>query len=239
MPSYTSHLKRCCTCCGVEMFVCALKGCQCRNPGEPCTSPNFTGFEKSNAENHTAPESASPSQQARILTKSKITPLRKGLAVTKKRKSPIIRGLKSKLKLVLQTTEGSSVPVFKAVILREMIRLGRQPNLKFKQAARRVRPFLNRCNEVKNSPADFSNQVQMQSIVSGDKIKNVEESESGVIKMTETPTTSSSEPEVQIHDQNLGNFCTPLESPRIDMYEADVLDKVDSTSEDEPEDHDH
>ncbi|XP_016977673.1 uncharacterized protein LOC108043468 isoform X2 [Drosophila rhopaloa] len=219
MPSYTSHLKRCCTCCGVEMFVCALKGCQCRNPGEPCTSPNFTGFEKSNAENHTAPESASPSQQARILTKSKITPLRKGLAVTKK--------------------QGSSVPVFKAVILREMIRLGRQPNLKFKQAARRVRPFLNRCNEVKNSPADFSNQVQMQSIVSGDKIKNVEESESGVIKMTETPTTSSSEPEVQIHDQNLGNFCTPLESPRIDMYEADVLDKVDSTSEDEPEDHDH
>ncbi|XP_017121278.1 uncharacterized protein LOC108142094 [Drosophila elegans] len=130
MSNYSSPFQSSCIHCGVAVSVCSFLGRQVRIPASKTSvSPIFGDLEE---------KRTSPRQRARQLAKSKTVPQKRSSKRIKKRPNPIMKGLAQKLKSAGKQPQGSSVPLFKSVILREMMRLRRRPNAKFMKAATSV-----------------------------------------------------------------------------------------------------
>ncbi|KAH8353620.1 hypothetical protein KR084_012251, partial [Drosophila pseudotakahashii] len=131
MARYTSP----CIYCGDEVSVCSFLGSQFRVPvskafgnPNPCSSEDLdTGNIASSS------KGASPSQRAHQSKKAVSSQKRSTFKLSSICKKKALQQTK---KVADKESEASPEPLYKAVILREMIRLGRQPNIMLKKSAR-------------------------------------------------------------------------------------------------------
>ncbi|XP_052853675.1 uncharacterized protein LOC128263055 [Drosophila gunungcola] len=252
MSNYTSPFKRSCIHCGVAVSVCSFLGRQVRIPAcKASVSPIHSDLEE---------KRTSPSQRARQLAKSKTVPRKRSSKGIKKRPNPIIKGLAQKLKSAEKQPQGSSEPLFKSVILREMMRLGRRPSAKFRKAAMSVnycvpersyeagklpenpfcpvheqpgREFESGIMEMNVTPRTTSSSFETEvQLCDLHKIGTSKEFESD-IEMNEAPRTTSSESEVEIYDQNRAHQLENFDHEmEITETPQQILDEVDLLSND-------
>ncbi|XP_017055886.1 uncharacterized protein LOC108097860 [Drosophila ficusphila] len=89
----------------------------------------------------------------------------------KSQRSPMfLRHLVHKLKLYKRDLGKSSRPLFKAVILKEMIRLGRRPNPRFLKDVQRAM-CIPKCNKTKNVTESCANQISSMEIAEISQVK--------------------------------------------------------------------
>ncbi|KQS70375.1 uncharacterized protein Dere_GG26270 [Drosophila erecta] len=141
-PNYTTPYKSQCIGCGAEVPVSSILGCHFKVPqNKDLDKPHSCGLQDFTAASSTSSKRASSHQHHRQLRKHRNGSRRRLInyfkwtpSCTQKRANPDV----TKLLQPKRKSAKSSEPFYKAVILREMIRLGRQPNRKFERAARKA-----------------------------------------------------------------------------------------------------
>nr|XP_044250853.1 uncharacterized protein LOC108063681 [Drosophila takahashii] len=161
MSKYTSAYKGSCIYCGDEVSVCSFLGRQFRVP----VSKAFDNPNSCSSEDLASPSKrASPSQRARQSKKAGSSQKRSAFKVSsiyrkKRTNASLKKALHQKKRTADKESDGSPEPLFKAVILREMIRLGRQPNIMVKKSARSVKPIKKCVSESSNEAENLADNV--------------------------------------------------------------------------------
>ncbi|XP_039501259.1 uncharacterized protein LOC120457825 [Drosophila santomea] len=220
MPNYTTPYRNRCIGCGAEEPVRSIQGCQFKVPQiKDLNKPHSCGLEDFPSEKLSSKKAMGchSHRQSKKHRNSYRRKLNNGLKwspiCTKKRANPDVVHLRQpKQKSVM-----SSEPFYKAVILREMIRLGRQPNRKFEKAARNAQPI----NEMNYDSDTLQEQVPYD-------IETAEACKPCIVEMKEVSASPSFENNVQMRRDNNSkefkilnstNCSTPFESFAMDAGE--------------------
>jgi len=140
----SSPFKSSCIYCSDEVSVCSFLGYRSRIPVDKSLARSSSCSSEDSGTENASSKRAYPSQRSRQSKKPKSTlkcsTFKKPSKCQKQRPNPSIKkALKEKRKLNKESESCSPEPLFKAVILREMIRLGRQPKTTFGKVAESAR----------------------------------------------------------------------------------------------------
>ncbi|XP_016962268.1 uncharacterized protein LOC108032777 [Drosophila biarmipes] len=245
MSTFISPYKSTCIYCSDEVSVCSFLGYQSRIPVDKSLAISSCSSSEDLGTGNASSKRSFPSQGSRQTKKPKSS--LKGSSFKKTGKcqkqrpnSAMMKALQQKQQLDKES-ERTPEPFFKAIILREMIRLGRQPKIMTEKTAKSTptsrKYSLKKSCKVENLSAKPADQMQILFGTQENAVENLVKSQSLIIKINEVPRTTSSEHEIQIHIQgfpqqleNLGSADTELKSSLMDLDEAIDVDEKDDRS---------